>query len=158
MLTIKNPNTFDWENIDLTECIAGNAFDTKNTIIIYYEILKLLQERNLEYLYEVLLSPAASMFAEVEYEGLDVDTEELEKLEVKLSLTLDGLEKELLELAGRPDLNINSDKQLADLLYEDENGFGLVPIKFTEKKSISVDSDVIKSTKAMIIDELSSRQ
>ena len=41
MLTISNPNTFDWANISLADCIAGNAFDARNTLIIYNIVLDL---------------------------------------------------------------------------------------------------------------------
>lgn len=157
MLTISNPNTFDWANISLADCIAGNAFDARNTLIIYNIVLDLLKKANLEHLYETILSPAASMFAEVEYEGIDIDTEERKLLDTKLRLDLLNLEDQIVELAGKSDFNINSDKQMAGLLYEDDDGFGLVPIKFTPKKAISIDADVIKATKAMILSEIDRR-
>lgn len=157
MLTISNPDTFDWANIPLHDCIVGNAFDARNTLILYHIILDLLKKEGLEHFYETVLSPAASMFAEVEYEGIDIDTEERKRLDTKLRLDLLALEDQIVELAGKSDFNINSDQQVAKLLYEDDDGFGLVPIKFTPKKAISVDSDVIKTTKAMILSELARR-
>lgn len=158
MLTVKDPSTFDWKNIPLDVCILGNAMDTINTLRVYEMILELLRKENLEHFFETVLSPALELFAESEYEGVDIDVEMLSKLDSKLRLELLDLEDTIVEIAGNKNFNVNSDQQLARLMYEDENGFGLVPIKFTPKGNISVDAEVIKITKLIVTNELASRK
>lgn len=157
MLTIKNPDSFDWKNLDLDTCVVGNANDVLATINLYHDILELLKEKNLEVMYDKILSPAVTIFAESEYEGLDIDETALDVADKKLSEQLEELEKQLKDLADR-ELNINSDQQLSKLVYEDEDGFCLVPIKFTAKGAISLDADVLKTTKAIILSEIGRRK
>ena len=78
MLTIKNPENFDWSTIPLDECLHGNSMDARMTIKIYGQLIELLKKTNREHLFDKLLSPALEYFADYEYRGIAIDEEVLQ--------------------------------------------------------------------------------
>ena len=44
MLTIDNPSKFDWANMDLGECMEGNAMDTYFTLKLFDLIVDRLED------------------------------------------------------------------------------------------------------------------
>ena len=44
MLTIDNPSKFDWANMDLGECMEGNAMDTCFTLKLFDLIVDRLED------------------------------------------------------------------------------------------------------------------
>ena len=80
MLTVNNPNSFDWENINYEDCCEGNAKDSYFTLKLFHLFEEKLKELKMHYMYENLLSPAAPVFTEMEYEGLHIGSDKLEEL------------------------------------------------------------------------------
>ncbi|MDG1267065.1 MAG: DNA polymerase, partial [Ilumatobacter sp.] len=74
-------------------------------------------------------NPLVMVLAKMEHVGVAVDIEELENLNRRLAEEVESLVGELRSVAGMPDLNLNSPKQLRELLYEQK---GLTPIKKTK--------------------------
>ena len=70
-------------------------------------------------LYRDIERPLISVLARMEIAGIGVDREELETLRDHLTSEVFALEAEVRRLAGRDDLNVNSPKQLAEVLFED---------------------------------------
>ncbi len=64
--------------------------------------------------------PLSTVLADMEYEGLIVDQDELEAQKKDLSTRLEVLENEIYELAGEK-FNISSPKQLGEILFEKLN-------------------------------------
>ncbi|MGA9276358.1 DNA polymerase I [Ilumatobacter sp.] len=77
-------------------------------------------------LYTTIENPLVMVLAKMEHIGIAVDIGELEGLNKKLTDEVESLVAELREVAEMPDLNLNSPKQLRELLYEQK---GLTPIK-----------------------------
>jgi len=88
-----------------------------------------LQAQGMAELYETIENPLVMVLAKMEHVGVAVDIEELENLNRKLTDEVESLVDELRTVAGMPDLNLNSPKQLRELLYEQK---GLTPIKKTK--------------------------
>ncbi len=80
-------------------------------------------------LYETIENPLVMVLAKMEHVGVAVDIEELENLNRKLTDEVESLVEELRAVAEMPDLNLNSPKQLRELLYDQK---GLTPIKKTK--------------------------
>ncbi|WP_419915935.1 DNA polymerase I [Candidatus Poriferisodalis sp.] len=80
-------------------------------------------------LYRDVERPLISVLARMETAGIGVDRGELESLRDHLTGEVFALEAEVRELAGRDDLNVNSPKQLAEVLFED---LGLTPQRKTK--------------------------
>ena len=120
-------------NIDSEEQIFGKGAkrsQPKHQIIAKYlsnqaaAILQLLPvlEKQLEanemlpLLYEIEL-PLAKVLAAMEKRGFKVDVKQLEKMSIELNRKLEQLTADIYELAGT-EFNINSPKQLSDILFE----------------------------------------
>lgn len=80
-------------------------------------------------LYETIENPLVMVLAKMEHIGIAVDIGELQGLNDKLTAEVESLVAELREVAEMPELNLNSPKQLRELLYDTK---GLTPIKKTK--------------------------
>jgi len=100
-----------------------------------------LDAAGLRDLYETIELPLAAVLAEMEQIGVKLDTAMLERLSSELGTEIEGLSSEIQELAGRP-FNVNSPKQLGEILFED---LALpAPPRRGKTKSLSTASDVLE--------------
>ncbi len=106
---------------------------------IYYPIKERLKELDLEELYYEVELPLVEVLASMEYLGIKVDRNILLDLEVEFKEKIDQLTEEIHTLSG-VDFNINSPKQLGEVLFEK---LGLPPIKKT-KTGYSTNADVLE--------------
>lgn len=159
MLTISNPKKFDWANINLLDCLEGNALDSYFTYKLYKVLLQSLDEQNINILLEKLISPLLSIFAEMELEGLDISENNLEILgkELKsLNITLEDDLYECKQVVNKD--NLSSDKHMIEILYTRDSGFALYPPAYTKKKEQpSTSAPTIKLLLSQIDDELKRR-
>ncbi|MFA5421240.1 MAG: DNA polymerase I [Bacilli bacterium] len=84
-------------------------------------------------LYQQIELPLASVLAKMEIEGFPLDGQTLDQIGQQYRLKLESLSKDIYDLAGE-EVNVNSPKQIADLLY---NKLGL---RGNRKDSTSVDA------------------
>ncbi|WP_419865121.1 DNA polymerase I [Candidatus Poriferisodalis sp.] len=103
-------------------------------------------------LYRDVERPLISVLARMEAAGIGVDRGELESLRDHLTGEVFALEAEVRALAGRDDLNVNSPKQLAEVLFED---LGLTPQRKT-KTGYSTSAAALESLRGehRIVDRL----
>jgi DNA polymerase-1 len=158
MLTVNNPHSFDWANIDFEDCCEGNAKDSYFTLKLFDLFEEKLKELRMHYMYENLLSPAATVFTEIEYNGLHIGEEKL----VELGRTLNGVninkEDSLYSFEGIKNTdNLSSNNDLIDILYTREDAFALYPPDKTAKGSPSVSAPTLKILLEQIESELSKR-
>lgn len=90
-------------------------------------------------LFSELEMPLSLVLADMEYQGVKLDTERLRKMEMEIGTQLDRIEKQVFQHAGEA-FNINSPKQLGVILFEK---LGLPPIKKT-KTGYSTSADVLE--------------
>jgi DNA polymerase I len=100
---------------------------------------KQLRETGLESLCAELELPLISVLAELEYNGISVDTGRLAQLSLQHAERLETLQSEIFELAGH-EFNIASPKQLQKVLFEEQ---GLPVVKRT-KTGPSTDAGVLE--------------
>ena len=92
-------------------------------------ILASLDAQGMADLYREVENPLVVVLAKMEHVGVGVDVAELEALNARLADECETLIGELRKEAGHDDLNLNSPKQLREILYEER---GLTPIKKTK--------------------------
>ncbi len=83
----------------------------------YPVLLKLLSERGLLPLFEGIEMPLVYTLSDMEQRGIRVDTEGLKEYGKQLGIGIIELEKQIYELVGT-EFNINSPKQLGEILFE----------------------------------------
>ena len=94
-------------------------------------------------LYRTVENPLVLVLAKMEHVGVGVDVAELEALSKRLADEVASLGVTLREVAGRDELNLNSPKQLREVLYDDR---GLTPGKKT-KTGYSTDAATLEKIK-----------
>ena len=158
MLTIDNPKKFDWANMDLSDCCEGNAMDTYFTLKLFDLIVDKLEGQPVMKLLEGVVMPSLETFAEMEYNGLDVDMDTLESVGKQLRSTNMNDEDFLYTCKGvtKTD-NLSSNKDLIEILYTRENAMGLYPPDKTAKGTPSVSAPTLKLLLEHIDSELESR-
>ena len=158
MLTIKNPKTFDWANMALSDCCEGNAADSYFTLKLFNLIEEKLEELGMSRLLKNLIMPSLSTFSEMEYEGMRVSEEKLES--VGRQLRVANIEEEdnlySFEQVQTSD-NLSSNNDLIEVLYTREGAFEMYPPDRTAKGTPSVSAPTLKLLLEHIEEELKRR-
>ncbi len=102
-----------------------------------------LEAQGMAELYRTIENPLVVVLAKMEHVGIAVDVDELRALGARLSAEVETLGAELRRVAGRDDLNLNSPKQLREILYDER---GLSPGKKT-KTGFSTDAATLEKIK-----------
>ena len=158
MLTIDNPSKFDLANMDLSDCCEGNAMDTYFTLKLFDLIMEKLEGQPVMNLIENVVMPSLETFAEMEYNGLDVDPTTLESVGKQLKSTNMDEEDFLYTCKSvtKTD-NLSSNNDLIEILYTREDGMELYPPDKTAKGKPSVSAPTLKLLLEHIDAELESR-
>jgi DNA polymerase-1 len=103
-----------------------------------------LRQQNLEELNQDIETPLVEVLADMEYEGIRVDTARLNELHVEYGRRLHELEVQIEEIADHS-FNIGSPKQLAEVLYSELK----LPVLKKTKTGPSTDADVLEQLAAL---------
>ena len=124
-------------------------FEKYQNSIYMYTIAKLvevmnqkLEEINSLELFESIEMPLIKVLAEMQYEGIYVDKEELISFGSKLKEEIESIKQEIYRLAGE-EFNINSTQQLGNILFEKLK----LPVYKKTKKGYSTDVDILEKLK-----------
>ena len=158
MLTIDNPKRFDWANMPLSDCCEGNAMDSYFTLKLFDLICKKMEGEPMFKLIEQIVMPSLETFADMEYNGLDVDTKVLASVGRELGTKNMNEEDFLYSCKGvvKTD-NLSSNNNLIEILYTREVGLGLYPPDKTSKGKPSVSAPTLKLLLEQINEELQRR-
>lgn len=158
MLTIKNPKTFDWANMSLVDCCEGNGADVYFTLKLYHLIEEKLEELGMMDLVHDLICPALTMFADMEYKGIDIVEDQLGAVGNTLRLANTEAEDELYDCEEvLSSDNMSSTASIIEVLYTREGAFELYPPMRTDKGKPSTAAKVLKTMLAQIEEELENR-
>ena len=72
-------------------------------------------------LYETMEEPLLKVLSDMEMEGVRIDTVQLRKYAAGLTAEMNAIQERVREMAGEPDLNILSPKQIGALIFEKLN-------------------------------------
>ena len=95
-----------------------NLFNCQTLSEAYSEAMKILKEKNLEYIFEEIEKPLISIIEKMTERGVLIDTDELKKIKKEYEKEIKKQEEKIWELAGR-EFNINSPKQMGEILFDD---------------------------------------
>jgi len=158
MLTIKNPKTFDWANMALSDCCEGNAADSYFTLKLFNLIEEKIKELGMEKIISKLIMPSLSTFSEMEYEGMQVSEKKLKVVARQLTQANIEEEDKLYEFDKvQTTDNLSSNNNLIEILYTREGAFELYPPDRTNKGSPSVSAPTLKLLLDHIETELTKR-
>ena len=109
---------------------------------LYEMFSEKLKEQGADKLYDEIELPLCRVLAEMEHDGVQVDREALSQFGAMLADRIASCEAYIFEIAGG-EFNINSTKQLGELLFEK---LGLPPVKKT-KSGYSTNAEVLEALK-----------
>ena len=109
---------------------------------LYEMFSEKLREQGADKLYDEIELPLCRVLAEMEHDGVQVDREALSQFGAMLADRIASCEAYIFEVAGG-EFNINSTKQLGELLFEK---LGLPPVKKT-KSGYSTNAEVLEALK-----------
>lgn len=142
---IKQDNTQKQMNLFDAETNVENGNIELNSLYVYlikeisYKLYEKLKELDLLELFENIEMPASVVLADMQYNGMYADKQELLEFGQVLQKKKEDLTKEIYELCGE-EFNINSPKQLGEVLFEK---LGLTSAK-KNKNGYSTDVDVLE--------------
>lgn len=131
----------NFSNIDLITATKYAAEDAFITLRLYEKLKERLWD-DVKWDLENIEWPFINLLIDMENEGIKVDIDYLEELEIKISQKLEELTKEIYNLAGS-EFNIKSPKQLGYVLFETLK----LPTKRKTKTGYSTDEKVLNSLK-----------
>jgi DNA polymerase-1 len=113
--------------------------------------LKTLKDQEQLHLLEELEIPLSEVLAEMEFQGLYVDQEELKAQSKDLKQRIDKIEEDIIDLAGE-NFNVGSPKQLGEILFDRLN----LPNGKKTKTGYSTSAEVLNELKSKhpIIDKI----
>ena len=136
--------------INLFENNDNLELEEKNRISMYAYVIKELQKITLQKLEEIhcielfenIEMPLVEVLAQMQYDGIYIDKKALIKYGEGIRKQIDELTQQIYDLAGQ-EFNINSTKQLGEILFEKLN----LPVYKKNKTGYSTDVDVLEKLK-----------
>ncbi len=101
-----------------------------------------LEKENIQELYYDIELPLSRVLGKMEYDGVNLDISELDKMKEEISIKVELLEKDIYNMAGTT-FNIASPKQLGDILFETLN----LPHGKKSKRGYSTSAEVLEQIK-----------
>jgi DNA polymerase I len=128
-----------FSEVDIATATRYSGEDADITLRLKQTLSPLLKEQSLDKLFREMEMPLMEVLADMERIGVKIDADFLKTMSVRLGTEITGIEKTIYELAGT-EFNINSPKQLADVLFVK---LQLTPLKKT-KTGFSTNVDVLE--------------
>ncbi len=97
---------------------AHLALKTAAALLLGGKIAAELEQNGLNALYETIEEPLVRVLADMECEGVKVDTATLRQISSGMAETLDKIRQTIRDMAGEPDLNVLSTKQIGYVIFE----------------------------------------
>lgn len=122
---------------ELRHHVAGKA---KAIFKAYEGLYQDLKDHQLDRLHDELELPLSHILGEMELAGIRVDRQRLLSMEDELEARIEELTQEIYQLAGGVSFNINSPKQLGEILFDKLN----LPVIKKTKTGYSTSADVLE--------------
>ena len=136
----KGKNQLAFDMVDTAAAVEYAAEDADITFQLYeYFKARLANQPELKKLFEELEMPLVTVLAEMEHNGVSLDTKVLRNLSGQITKTLEEVTEKVYEYAGGC-FNIDSPKQLAEVLFDK---LGLEPVRIG-KTGRSTDANVLE--------------
>lgn len=141
----KGKSQVTMDKVEISKIAEYAAEDADITLQLRLKLEPILKEQNLIELFENIEMPLVPVLANMEFAGVKIDDIALKDYAAILLNDLIKLDEEIKQMAGVPDLNIMSPKQLGEVLFErlkiSDN------IKKTKTKQYSTSEETLQQLK-----------
>jgi DNA polymerase-1 len=136
----KGKDQISFADIDLDKAKEYACEDSDLTFLLFEKLKdKLKKDKRLYEVYRNIEIKLMKIIADMEYLGVSIDNEELEKQSIDLATRINKIEKKIYKLSGR-EFNISSPKQIQEIFYDE---LKLPVLKKTPKGQPSTNEDVM---------------
>lgn len=118
--------------------------DSATVLALHHFFTPMLREMQLESLFREIEMPLLGVLVDMEWDGITIDVDLFRRLSLELATDLRRLDEDIARVAGT-DLNLNSPRQLASVLFEKNQ----LPVLKKTKTGPSTDADVLEQLAAM---------
>ena len=133
-----------------------NSMEAAVSILLGKKLEEELRERDLITLYDTMEEPLLKVLSKMELQGVKLDLAQLRRYASALAVEMNEIQDRVREMAGEPDLNILSPKQIGVLIFEKLNLDPKVKPKSGVRYSYPTDEDTLSALadKHPIINEI----
>ncbi len=128
-----------FSDVPLDQAVQYGAEDSDLALRLFECLLPKLKVNGLDDALFNIEMPLVEILANMELEGIILDTERLCSFRKDLEVEIDDVQKAVFELCGK-EFNLNSPKQLQEVLFVDRN----LPTGRKTQSGFSTDSDVLE--------------
>lgn len=146
---VQDPKTDTFASVPLDAALDYAAEDAHICYLLHNLLAPQLAEQGLDGLARDVEIPLVRVLAEMEAWGVGVDRELLESMGAELGEAIEGSKERIHALAGR-EFNINSPKQLGEILFEEMD----LPVIHKTKSGPSTDARVLTALANLGVSEL----
>ena len=139
-VTGSGKNQISFEKVPIKLATQYAAEDADVTFRLYNLFKKRLDQEKLLKIYELFEKPMVNLLAQMEIEGIKINSHFLNELSKKFYHKIKKLEKEIFDLSKR-EFNIGSPKQLGEVLY---NELKIATLKKTRKGGFATSATVLE--------------
>lgn len=134
----KGKSAITMDKVDVNKVCCYSCEDSDVTLRLKKILEKELSKKDLDRLFYDVEMPLVEVLAQMEMDGVSIDSDYLKELSVEMKRKLDRLTGKIYEIAGE-EFNINSPKQLSAIMFEKLK----LPVIKRTKTGISTDEDVL---------------
>jgi DNA polymerase-1 len=120
------------------------GMDSATVLALHRYFAPMLNEMQMEPLLREIEMPLLEVLVDMEWTGITIDRDLFQRLSEELGTDLRRLDQEIARVAGT-DVNLNSPRQLASILFEKQQ----LPVLKKTKTGPSTDADVLEQLAAM---------
>ncbi len=133
-----------------------NSMEAAVSILLGKKLEEELRARDLITLYDTMEEPLLKVLSKMELQGVKLDLAQLRRYASSLAVEMNEIQDRVREMAGEPDLNILSPKQIGVLIFEKLNLDPKVKPKSGVRYSYPTDEDTLSALadKHPIINEI----
>ncbi len=130
----------NFSEVDVEKAKDYAAEDADITFRLYKKFLKSLKEEKMINIYEIFEKPMIKILANMEIQGIKIDSKSLKALSSKFEKKIDKIQKEVFKISKK-EFNIASPKQLGEILYND---LKIANLKKTKKGGFATSASVLE--------------
>ena len=141
---------------EIVEEVRDRSTEAAACILLGNRLNDELKAKEVDGLYNTMEEPLLKVLSRMELEGVKLDVNQLRKYATSLAVEMNEIQERVREMAGEPDLNILSPKQIGVLLFEKLNLDPKVKPKSGVRYSYPTDEDTLSALadKHPIINEI----
>lgn len=131
---------------DMQEDDADKVSHTKEAVVaclLRQKISAELQDMSMSKLYDEMEEPLIRVLSKMECTGVKVDLGQLSQYAANLSIELDHIQQKVRDMAGEPDLNVLSTRQIGHVIFEKLALDPKVKAKTGSRYSYSTDEETL---------------